>query len=329
MKIIHVANYNYLKDGQTYYAMDYKIHNGLAKNGHMVYPFSYRDVARSSNIFGSKKWGISKTNTRLIQSCENIHPDLVLLAHAELIEPTTLKAIKTKFPSVKIAMWFVDALFNAHNVENINSKLPYLDALFITTGGDDLKQFENGHTKVMYMPNMVDSSIEIHKNFEKENFENDFIFCGTDYKDSERFKFLSSLDSRLSHLHTKFYGCLGKPRIAGANYIDELGNSYMGLNYSRRNDIALYSSDRIAHLTGNGLLTFTPRIPSFETLYTEDEVVYFDDLDDLVEKVLYYNVHRDEGRKIAKNGWYKSCRDYQNGVLTQVFIDVLFGNNGV
>ncbi len=59
----------------------------------------------------------------------------------------------------------------------------------------------------------------------------------------------------------------------------------MGLNYSRRNDVTLYSSDRIVQLTGNGLLTFSPRIPGFEKLYTEQEVVYFDDQFDLAKKI--------------------------------------------
>lgn len=58
----------------------------------------------------------------------------------------------------------------------------------------------------------------------------------------------------------------------------------MGLNYSRKNDVTLYSSDRIVQLTGNGLLTFSPRIPGFDQLYTEQEVVYFDDQFDLAEK---------------------------------------------
>ncbi|MDD2839056.1 MAG: glycosyltransferase [Sulfuricurvum sp.] len=306
MKIVHVANYNYLKDGQSYYATDYKIHQGLVRNGHFVYPFSYRDTARCANIFGSKKWGDGKTNKRLIETCRNIRPDLLLMAHAELITLETLREIRKMLPSIKIAMWFVDAMFNERNVINIEGKSAEIDALFLTTGGEWLERFASPTTKVSFFPNLVDPSIDVYRNFESDDLPIDFLFCGTDYKDPVRQAFLNSLSEQLSDINTRFAGCLGQPRIFGAEYMQTLSQAQMGLNYSRRNDVELYSSDRIAHLTGNGVLTFTPRIPGYEALYTEEEVVYFDDLDDLIAKVHYYHQHQEEGAAIAKRGWEKA-----------------------
>ena len=57
----------------------------------------------------------------------------------------------------------------------------------------------------------------------------------------------------------------------------------MALNLSRRSDVPLYSSSRIAELMGNGILTLTPRGAGLETLYAEDELVYFDRPADLAE----------------------------------------------
>lgn len=323
MKIVHVANYNFLKDGQSYYAMDYKIHQGLVRNGHFVYPFSYRDTARD-NIFGSKKWGIGKAKRRLIEVCQNIRPELLFLAHAELIGAETLMEIRRILPDIKIAMWFVDALFNEHNVVNIKSKLHELDALFVTTGGEWLKQFENGRTKVLFFPNMVDPSIDIYKNFEHSHLPIDFLFCGTDYKDPDRQHFLNTLQQKLSMINTRFVGCLGFPRIFGDDYMQLISQSRMGLNYSRRNDVPFYSSDRIAHLTGNGILTFTPRIPGFEELYQEDEVVYFDSLDELVEKAMYYHAHPEEGAIIARKGWEKAQHNFGSDKITLNMLNLIF-----
>ena len=39
-------------------------------------------------------------------------------------------------------------------------------------------------------------------------------------------------------------------------FLQKISNSYMGLNLSRGKPIKYYSSDRIAQLVGNGLLTF-------------------------------------------------------------------------
>jgi hypothetical protein len=324
MKIVHVASYNYLKDGQTYYATDYKIHQGLVRNGHFVYPFSYRDTARCANIFGSKKWGVGKTNKRLIDTCRNIRPDLLLMAHAELISAETLKEIRKILPGIKIAMWFVDALFNERNVINIKGKLDSLDALFVTTGGEWLEQFENGRTKVAFFPNLVDPSIDVYKNFENSSLPIDFLFCGTDYKDPERQQFLGSLQERLSGINARFAGCLGFPRVFGDEYMQLISRSRMGLNYSRRNDVTLYSSDRIAHLTGNGVLTFTPRIPGYEELYGEDEVVYFDGLDELVDKVMYYHLHPQEGALIARKGWEQAQNNFGSDKITLYMMDSIF-----
>jgi hypothetical protein len=327
MKIVHVANYNYLKNGQSYYATDYKIHQGLVRNGHLVYPFSYRDTARCSTFFGSKKWGIGKTNKKLIETCYNIHPELLMLSHAELISTETLLEIKKIVPSIKIAMWFVDAMFNERNVINIEKKLPNIDALFLTSGGKWLERFASPTTKVCFFPNIVDSSIDVYRNFESDELPIDFLFCGTDYNDPVRQSFLNSLSEQLSDINTRFAGCLGQPRIFGAKYMQTLSQARMGLNYSRRNDVELYSSDRIAHLTGNGILTFTPRIPGYEALYTQDEVIYFDDISELIEKVNYYTENDSLRKKVAYNGWKKTHILFNATLITKFMLETIFNKS--
>jgi len=42
LKIVHCANFSESKYGAVYYAIDRKISNGLIRNGHFVYDFSYR-----------------------------------------------------------------------------------------------------------------------------------------------------------------------------------------------------------------------------------------------------------------------------------------------
>jgi spore maturation protein CgeB len=70
---------------------------------------------------------------------------------------------------------------------------------------------------------------------------------------------------------------------------------------------------------GNGILTFTPRGAGLESLYGEDELVYFDGAGDLVEKIRYYAGHRDARTAIARKGWERNHRDY-NGTAVAKFI---------
>jgi len=324
MKIIHVGVFNQMKNGDTFYSSTYKMHNGFARNGHYIYPFSYRDIARCSGIFKSKKWGNKSMNKKLIETCATIQPELLLLGHAESVTIDTLKAIKNRVPKIKIAMWFVDALWNERNIININSKLPMLDALFVTTGGGLLKQFKTKNNKVAFFPNMTDDSMDIYRNFESINLPIDFIFCGTDKGDQFRREFVYDISTKLQSLRTSFPGSINNPSIYGSDYLTKLSQCKMGLNYSRQNNVYLCSSNRIAQLTGNGILTFTPRIPGFETLYSDDEVVYFDTIDELIGKINYYHNHPKEADEIAKRGWEKAQTLYSSSRVTQFMIETIF-----
>lgn len=324
MKILHAANYEFGRNAKAYYNTDYKIHQGLVKNGHFVFPFSVDDFARCSSLFKSKKFTSKKVNDQLIEVCQILRPNLLLLGHTDMIKPQTLETIKKENSDIKIAMWFVDALFYDKKINPIKKKIEHIDHFFATTDGELLDIFASLQTKVSFMPNMTDNSIEIYKNFENEDLPIDFLFCGKDEGDSERRNFLISLQKELSFLNAKFVGSLGNKALFGNEYMTILSQAKMALNYSRRNDVELYSSDRIVQLTGNGILTFTPRIPRFEELYSENEVVYFDDFDDLVSKIKYFYTHPNEAKEIAHNGWFKTHQSYNSTVVTKAILEKIF-----
>ena len=108
LKIVHCAHFNESKYGEVYYAMDRKVTNGLIRNGYFVYDFSYREIAKNNRKFGIKRFGIDKMNTNLIETCQNIQPQILLLGHSELIYNKTLLQIKKEHPNIKIAIWWVD-----------------------------------------------------------------------------------------------------------------------------------------------------------------------------------------------------------------------------
>jgi spore maturation protein CgeB len=71
----------------------------------------------------------------------------------------------------------------------------------------------------------------------------------------------------------------------------------MSLNLNRREGDKWYSSDRIAHLMGCGILTFQSSRNGMETFFSDRETVYFDSPSDLTEKILRW--HRDDGARAA------------------------------
>ncbi|WP_024954289.1 hypothetical protein [Sulfurospirillum arcachonense] len=84
IKIVHCANFSESKNGSVYYSIDRKMSNGLIRNGHFVYDFSYREIAKNSTFCKNKKFGTKHVNSKLIETIKNIEPDLLLLGHSEL-----------------------------------------------------------------------------------------------------------------------------------------------------------------------------------------------------------------------------------------------------
>ena len=62
----------------------------------------------------------------------------------------------------------------------------------------------------------------------------------------------------------------------------------MGLNLTRGKPIKYATSNRIASLIGNGLLTFIDSRTKLNNFLSDKEAVFYNDLNDLSEKLNYF-----------------------------------------
>ena len=62
----------------------------------------------------------------------------------------------------------------------------------------------------------------------------------------------------------------------------------MGLNLSRGLPTKYYSSNRIASLMGNGLLTFVDRKTQLSDIFRKNEIIFYDNINDLSQKIHFY-----------------------------------------
>ena len=321
MKILHVANFSLLKKDAVFYSMDKKISNGLIRNGHLVCDFSYRDISKIYRVFGLKKIGINKMIKSLFSSIDNIQPDLILLGHTELIDGEVLSLIRRKYPNTKIAMWWVDWL---KNLSSIKSKIKYIDTLFITTGIKDFPKinFENRNLKISYLPNMCDSSIESYKAFDELNFDRELFFAGR--LDKERESFIINLKNSLKDIRFDIFGNTKETVLLGSKFLKSISKSKISLNLSRDHETSLYSSDRLIQLMANGSMVISKNIPNIQILFSKDEIVFFNDEKECLEKVLYYVNNDEERKKIARNGWQKAHTSYNSTRVTKFMIETIF-----
>ena len=100
----------------------------------------------------------------------------------------------------------------------------------------------------------------------------------------------------------------------------------MGLNLSRGKPTKYYSSNRIASIMGNGLLTFVDKKVHMNDFFNDQEIISYTNLNDLSDKIKFYSVNEKLRKKIAKNGKKKYFKLFNETKISKYIIDISFGN---
>ena len=93
---------------------------------------------------------------------------------------------------------------------------------------------------------------------------------------------------KLDNIDYDFYGFQNKEPIWGNDFYKALNNSKMGLNLSRGLPTKYYTSNRIASLMGNGLLTFIDKKTQLDDMFNKNEVIMYKNINDLTDKINFY-----------------------------------------
>jgi len=328
LKILYITNFNERFNGRLHYNTGKRIYNGLVKLGHNVFSISDRDIISNYKSLADPS-GKNILNYKIIESCKNFNPDTIIMGHADNVKKETLDYLKNKNKNLKICQWFLDPITKlGPDYENNKNRLlkceEFIDASFITT---DPKSIDFNVNNSYFIPNPADESFETLKNYE-ENPINDLFFAmshgvhrGTLKKGKidDREVLLNRLFNKNEKIKFDFYGYRGKQPVWGNDFINVLSNSKMGLNLSRGKPIKYYSSDRLAQLMGNGLLTFIDKKTCYSDFFTNKEIVTYNNYDDLIEKIYKYKKNDKERKLIAKNGKLKYLK-YFNSTLVAEFI---------
>ena len=339
MKILHISNFVQKQKGRLQWNHCFKINNGFIRNGHNVCTFSDRDMSRMNLI--NKLNNNKSLNKLLIQTFKNFAPDLVVLGHADKIHNNTLNEFRTINKDIKIIEWNVDNYHLDKTEKKLISKSHLVDAFFITNADDDIKSCLNNHNSISFFPNIFDKSIENMKIFEKSNYLYD-VFYALSYgvgtgkirskkSDYDREIFLDYLSNEYPSMKKNFFGYKGKQPVWGNDFENELAKSPISLNLSRKPYIKYYSSDRISQYLGNGSCLFVDINSKLDDLFTKDEVVFYDsnDLNGFGRKLFETVNSINNAKNIAKNGWEKGHKYFNEKIVTRYFLEVAFKNKPI
>tara|TARA_B100001059_G_C17650954_1_gene484403 strand:- start:410 stop:901 length:492 start_codon:yes stop_codon:yes gene_type:complete len=148
-------------------------------------------------------------------------------------------------------------------------------------------------------------------------------------KSDNRINFLNKLINKIHNINYDFYGFENKDPIWGNEFYQSLINSKMGLNLSRGNPAKYYSSNRIASLVGNGLLTFVDKKTELDDFFNKNEIIFYNNIDDLADKIKFYKKNEKERVRIARNGKKKYFKMFNEQKITKYIIDKSFGKQSI
>jgi len=339
LRILHVTNFNERHDGRLFFNTGRRLNNGFIRLGHSVLEFSDRDIIKHYKSI--KDYTGAKTlNQKLINTVYNYKPDLLIFGHADLIKAETLNYLKDNYKNLKIAQWFLDPLIKRgpdfiKNKSRILDKIEFTDANFVTTSPDVL-DFLPKNKSCLFMPNPTDPSFEVLNNYENNHCSMDVFFALSHGvhrgilkrgKYDERANFVNKLVEKTPNVKFDLYGINNIQPIWADSFLKSIANAKMGVNLSRGSPIKYYSSDRITQLIGNGLLTFIHDKTYYNNFFSEDEIVFYNNVSNLSEKIQKYAKDDHLRKKIAKKGKQKYMKYFNSTIVADYIIKNTFNKS--
>ena len=354
-KLVHNFSLNYIKNklriinlynsGQKLNHRLYNISigkkftNGFIRNGHDVLEISDRDFIRQNRLLSLKNSNNLFQNY-LYETFKNYNPDFFIFGHTNNIDLQTLNKIRSSNKNLIISQWNEDPImpsldYSKKNIQNISLYSGIVDHNFITTDPSVLKKQNKDIENLNFFFVPVDKNIECFDVF-KLNPAMDLFYAmshGVNRatlkkgKIDDRINFLNKLTTKLQGVNCDFYGFQNKEPIWGNNFYQALVNSKMGLNLSRGLPTKYYSSNRIASLIGNGLLTFIDKKTQINDFFNKNEIVIYENIEDLSQKIKFYKDNPRIRKKIAANGKKKYFKLFNEQKITKYIVDISLGNS--
>ena len=336
IKILHITNFNYRFSGRLHYNTGRRINNGFIRLGHNVLTISDRDITHTNKTLTDPN-GSKFLQNYIIRAYENFKPNIIILGHADSVKAETLQILKNKDNSLKVSQWFLDPLGEKgpdylKNKNRILDRSHVIDKNFLTT---DPKSLNFNIPNSYFIPNPCDESFESLKNY-NHNPLNDVFFAmshGVHRGDLKKGKndnreiFINKLIQKNQNINFDIYGMNNVQPIWGDNFINKISNSSMGLNLSRGSPTKYYSSDRMAQLVGNGLLTFIHKDTYYNDYFSNKQLVFYKNIDDLTYKLNKFKKDKKQRKMIAKNGRDFYFKYFNSTIIAKYILETTFDIN--
>ena len=310
-----------------------KIENGLIRLGHDVEGLSDRDILSYGSNFTNIK-NSNLLNELILKKTLYYNPDLILLGHVNTITSATFEAIKKYNKNIIITQWYEDNISPdgpdyEKNIKNLKNNFKYIDNFFVSTHPDDILE-KNKKIKYHFLPTPADKNIEKLNIYNNKYFTHDVFFAMShgvnrgklkSGKSDERETVINNLMKLNKSLKFDIYGYNNRLPVWAENFYKTISNAPMALNLNRGKPKKYSSSNRIASLMGNGLLTFMDDKKQFKDFFTKNEIIFFKNEIDLLNKLRYYKINAKKRKEIAKNGQRKYFKLFNETNVAEYIVE--------
>jgi len=321
--ILSDTNYNPIK---MYLDQMPKLAKGFIRLGHDVRHISYGGLLSQLSPFRSRSLSSflfkRKVDETIARFAKHYKPDIIFISFAKYLDIATLTLLREDVPSAVFVGMDGDP-WPSHEAGRIETACG-LDILMATNNGSFLNEYRQAEVKkCVFMPNMCDPDIDRRYDVESK-WRSDLLWTGTlQHKagliegDNIREQVICKLADRPD---TKIYGCLGRPKIEGIDYLYAISGARIGISINAVNTVPLYHSDRFTHYTACGTMVLAKRVPDTDLLFQDGvHMRYFDAVDEFFELADWYLTHENERKKIADSGM-EHCHTCFNSVKIAGYI---------
>ena len=309
--------------------------DSLHKNNHLLDSFKLREdlILKSIHAYPNgqtetlkKKFfekikipiDLNKVNKSIIENIYQFNPKIVFIVKGNTIFPNTLRKIKKIDNQIKLISWSLDDMYAFHNRSLFYTLgLKYYDEVFTTKSFNVNELKKIGAKKVHFIFQAFSKSKHICNNL-NVTATKDVSFIG--FPESSRFNSISNLANNGIKIELAGGGgkwnkkkYLGNKNIIihGKDYFEKdysnfISSSKINLCFLRKINRDLHTS-RSLEIPACGGFMLAERTIEHEKLFKDKkEAVFFDNDNDLLEKVKYYLKNDLERERIKASG-YKRC----------------------
>ena len=277
-------------------------------------------------------------NHKVYRICENYKPDLILLGHNNILNKNTIEKIKDTHNS-KFALWYKDHLIKGgpnaeNNLKLIEKNEDLIDKYFVTTHPNPIKT-KIPKNKMNFMPIPADKNIENLEIYNSNNRYKDLFYAlshGVNYGKlkkrnvDDREFFLNTLIEKNKKFTFNILGYANEQPKWNYQFYREIAKCKMALNLSRGKPMKYYSSNRIASLVANGIMTFIDYKVGYSSFFGPDEMGFYKNVDDLLDQMENLCGNINKINKISQNGKRKYFDIFNNSIISDYILHKIFNS---